>query len=459
MNATTRGVRNAFRNTIRTGSIVLILALSIGLIIAMLAARQAVNTKIESVKNAVGNTVTIAPAGVQGFEGGGEALTAAQMAEVTKVAHVTAVSQRLSDRLTTSNSNLVSAIEAGTLGQRRANESGTTSGGSTVPAPSGSPRAMQNFTPPVTITGVNSVNGTSTFGGSSLSWTSGQAFDASKDISEAVVGKNLATKNNLSVGSTFKAYGATIKVVGIYDAGNDFANNGVFMSLVTLQRLSSQSGSITSAAATVDSADNLATATTAIKEALGSKADVTSSQDAADQLVAPLSSVAHISLLSLLGAVTAGAVIILLAMLMIVRERRREIGVMKAIGARNGSIMWQFMVEAITLTTLALVVGLGIGIAAARPITDSLVSTSVGSTQSTQTAVGPGSGPRGMGPGAALRSVGTSSAQTLTNVQASVGWPALVLGMLAALSIAVLGSAIPALIISNIKPAEAMRNE
>ncbi|QQR52754.1 hypothetical protein IPG36_01370 [bacterium] len=70
MNATTRGVRNAFRNTIRTGSIVLILALSIGLIIAMLAARQAVNTKIESVKNAVGNTVTIAPAGVQGFEGG-----------------------------------------------------------------------------------------------------------------------------------------------------------------------------------------------------------------------------------------------------------------------------------------------------------------------------------------------------------------------------------------------------
>ena len=48
------------------------------------------------------------------------------------------------------------------------------------------------------------------------------------------------------------------------------------VSLPALQSLSSQSGTITSAVATVDSLDNLSSATTAIKNSLGSSADVES---------------------------------------------------------------------------------------------------------------------------------------------------------------------------------------
>lgn len=59
MNPYTRGVRNAFRNVVRTGSIVVILSISVGLIIAMLAARQAVQTKIDTVKSSVGNTISV----------------------------------------------------------------------------------------------------------------------------------------------------------------------------------------------------------------------------------------------------------------------------------------------------------------------------------------------------------------------------------------------------------------
>ncbi len=75
MNVVTRGIRNAFRNKIRTFSIIVILGLSVGLALAMLIANQAVGQKIDSVKSSVGNTVSIAPAGVRGFEGGGNALT------------------------------------------------------------------------------------------------------------------------------------------------------------------------------------------------------------------------------------------------------------------------------------------------------------------------------------------------------------------------------------------------
>lgn len=119
MNTIIRGVRNAFRNVVRTGSIVVILSISIGLVIAMLAARQAVDTKIEDLKSSVGNTISISPAGFRGFEGGGSALTTEQLEKVKELAHVTGVTSSLSDRLSTDDTtNLESAIELGSLGGR-----------------------------------------------------------------------------------------------------------------------------------------------------------------------------------------------------------------------------------------------------------------------------------------------------------------------------------------------------
>ena len=124
MNVLTRGARNAFRNQIRTFSIVVILGLSIGLTLAMLIAHQAVGQKIDSVKASVGNTVSISPAGVRGFEGGGSPLTGTQLASVSKLPHVVSIKESLSDRLTSTDTNLQSSITAGSLGQRFAGNSG-----------------------------------------------------------------------------------------------------------------------------------------------------------------------------------------------------------------------------------------------------------------------------------------------------------------------------------------------
>src|SRR5438034_745615 len=161
MSVTTRGVKNAFRNTIRSISITAILALTIALALVMLLSLKAVQARIDDVKASVGNTVTVTPAGARGFAGGGEPLTAAQIAKIQQTAHVKSVTSTLDDRwitegstaptgpdgqpITNGTTNLQSSIDPGTLGNRFGG--GQSNGG---------PAAEGNFVLPITVTGTTS---------------------------------------------------------------------------------------------------------------------------------------------------------------------------------------------------------------------------------------------------------------------------------------------------------------
>jgi len=457
MNVITRGIRNAFRNQIRTFSIVVIVGLSIGLSLSMLVARQAVSDKITSVKSSVGNTVSVSPAGVQGFEGGGNALTTADITRLNSLAHVTSVFTSLSDRLTADNTDLESAVEAGALGQRFSGNNGTGfSGGQAPPMPtqglsgsspdSSSIPTTRTFTPPVTVVGTTDPTSLSI---DSFALKDGKVFDGTGSDNVALVGTSLATKNNLNVGSKFTAYGKTVTVVGIFDTGTAFTNNQLLMPLKTVQTLSDQADAVTSASLTVDSVDNLSGVTAAAKTALGDAADITNASAQAEESVAPLENIRTITLYSLIGSVAAGAIIILLTMVMIVRERRREIGVIKAIGASNVSVMTQFASEAVTLTLLGSAVGIAMGAIASNPITKLLV------TNSTNTATPQMDGVPGGPGGRILGGIG----RNVTNVTATVGWEIILYGLGVAVLIAILGSALASFFIAKIRPAEVMRAE
>lgn len=454
MNVITRGAKNALRSPLRTGAIVLMLAVSIGLILAMLVARSSVDSKIAEVKASTASDVIVNPAGVQGGLGGGDALTADMVTTMSKTAHVTGVTSTLRDQLGSSDTNLTPSLELGNLGKRfqrfESSGGGTSSGPVMIQGDGGGRAAPQ---PRTSVTGTTDPNSVSNSGGT-LKLTSGTMIDGKSSDLVALIGTKLAAKNNLAAGGTFTAYGQTITVKGIYDTGNEFEDSGIIMPLATVQNLTSQAGAVSNATIHVDSSENVQGVVSALTSSLSGKADVTSEADRVANSLEPLQGISSLALGGVIAATIAGAAIILLAMVMIVRERRREIGVIKAIGGTNFKVIVQFMTEAMTLTIIGAIVGLAIGVAASGPITQSLVSNQSNSPGRPALSQSNG-GTRSASPRMFFQGAGNSVRQVTSTLTPQI----FMLSIGITLLIAIFGSAVPAWLIARVRPAEVLRTE
>jgi putative ABC transport system permease protein len=205
-----------------------------------------------------------------------------------------------------------------------------------------------------------------------------------EDLRVAVLGSTTADDLGLdedSIGSDVLVGGVPFRVVGILQAkGSSSASSAddlVIIPITTAMRYFVSGTSVSSIYLSVADAAEIDTATARLTSLLeerhgkyGTEADFSITDQA--QLLDTFSSVTGLLTL-LLGGIASislivGGIGIMNIMLVSVRERTREIGIRKAIGARGSDILLQFLIEALVLSLAGGLIGIVVGVAASAVI-------------------------------------------------------------------------------------------
>ena len=205
------------------------------------------------------------------------------------------------------------------------------------------------------------------------SYLSSSSFaQTAKDV---VFGADAANDVGLTadmLGQTVKLNGQDFRLVGILDDQAGFGTSGrVYVTLDSARKLFSQYpyvSSIVIQANTPEQVDALqVTADNLLRERYGLGAETEARYTITNQasLIAAVSSITDTLGLLLTGiaaiSLIVGGIGIMNIMLVSVRERTREIGVRRAIGAKQSNILTQFLIEAIVLSLAGGVIGLILG--------------------------------------------------------------------------------------------------
>lgn len=347
MSALARGIRNPFRNRFRTAVVVLLLALVIGLFAVLVQGALGTREKLESLQAGVRTVVELREAGAFGTGGfggdkpvGAQDFSVARLEEIKRIPsarHIKKVEEYIHSPQIDASAKNAYAMAIG----------------------------LRPGSPLRAIGEVDYEN---------ARIIAGRAFtpaDEGRDV--AIVGQLYArqrlrrTQNNGGapvdgpVNTMLTFDGQRLRVVGIYSTGNDFGDNHVFLPLETFRRVFKPGDKLSKIRVTVDSVDHVEAVTADLQRLKGVDA-VTSAEQVATAR-ATLGSIAAATAYGSLLLFAIGGVLVVFIMVLSTRERIREIGTLKAIGASSAEVVKQFLGEVFTLTGLGAIGALAVSAA------------------------------------------------------------------------------------------------
>jgi putative ABC transport system permease protein len=424
-----RSLRNLVRSPLRTILVLVILVFTIGLALIMLTINGAFENQLNSISTQVGTDVEVRPAGFFGTAGGGEPLDESKVDKLSGLSHVVSVSKTVEARY--SGNSLVSAIQPGTLGQQ---------GGQSLP--SNNANANRNtFRMGIIVMGMDTNNATPVLtGGAQLKIVKGRYFEATEnDANVVILGQDLATANKLVVGSKFGLNGTQVEVIGIFDSGQLFGNNMIVLPVKPAQQIFSIKG-ITSATVTVDDANNETAVVAEIRTIFDEKtADIVTSASTFERISGSITNAIKTSQIGMIAVLAVAAIVIIFSIILMIRQKVKEVGILKAIGASNFVIGLGFAIETFFISIFGAVIGALITFPLAQKVANLLVGAASFTNR-----------------GGAF---GGGGVTRIGNINIAVSPEIFLYALGFAVALAVIASLIPLWYISKVKPAEVLRYE
>ncbi len=243
--------------------------------------------------------------------------------------------------------------------------------------------------------------------------TDGTMIDKDNTSNEIVISEELATENDLAVGDTVTFTNTNddtitydLKVVGIYEIVTDTAttsagpgrmqgnsSNQIYTNLTVLNKIVEDDGTDTtsySMSSSISSKfyiayEDLDSFTTAVRDlGVSDYYNIANNEDEITTTLEPIKSIASFSLTFLIVILVVGGIVLTIINLFNIRERKYEIGVLRAIGMTKTKVTMQLVSEIFIVALMALIVGTTAGTLLSQPVSNYMLSNEIESYTTSQ---------------------------------------------------------------------------
>lgn len=208
-------------------------------------------------------------------------------------------------------------------------------------------------------------------------------YDEKEGVKVAIIGQKVKTdlfKTEEAVGETIKISGINFLVAGVYsDPGGEREESRIFIPLSTAQRVFNAGDKLRSIAYTIKMSDDFdeavalsAAVSQGIEDEIKSRYQIAPDDrsavsvyynlEEAQKIYSLIDTIRMVFWFIGIGTIIAGVVGVSNIMLIIVKERTKEIGIRKALGALPSSIIGMILQESIFITAIAGFLGLFFGV-------------------------------------------------------------------------------------------------
>ena len=308
--------------------------------------------------------------------------------------------------------------------------------------------------------------------------TSGRMFSGP---GECIISEDIARHNNISVGDRIELQGAyaegkeySLEVVGIYSDDTDeytmwfFAMYGRFADNRRNEVITSWETLLSAGWETnhgldmnteyyLKNPDDISKFEAEVRgKGLPITYNVAINQAAYDKVTGPLSGMKNAAVTFMVVILILGAIVLALLSFMAVRERKYEVGVLRAMGMERGKVALGILSEAVMISVLCLVIGLGAGSAMAQPIADNILEGRVAAAEA-EDATG-GGGNRVLFSGGQMSTNDTAAGYVPeSEIQVSLGTDTIFQIIILTLALAALSGIIGVVIITQYEPLKILR--